>query len=439
MATPFPHLFSPIDVGGYTLRNRIVCTGHATAFHSQGLFTDRHLHFYQARARGGADMIITEAVGVDPTSILSLSLHHDAIVPMLREIAAAVHRHDVPILAQLSHAGRRVSTPVGASVAVAPSAIPSPGVDFGQVMPHELSTEEVEGLVQAFGAAAARVRKTGMDGVEVSIAFGNLIPQFLSEDSNLRTDRYGGTPERRLTFAHEVIDEVRRSLGNNLLLGVRLTEDFLEYGLALEDLRRIAPALESSGKLDYISVAAGTNYGHKSATHIIPSHYFRPGQFAGLAQEIKDLVHVPVIGVGRINSPSLAEELLAEGRMDLVGMARELIADPDLPNKARSGRVGDIRPCIGCNQSCKGHQERDVPITCIYNPVSGNERDWADLDPASIAKRVVVVGGEPAGMEAARVAAERGHTVTLFERSDRLGGQINIAAAAPTDKSSARS
>lgn len=432
-ATPFPHLFSPIDVGGYALRSRIVCTGHATAFHSQGLFTDRHLHYYEARARGGAGMIITEAVGVDPTSILPLSLHHDAIVPMLGKIAAAVHGHDVPILAQLSHAGRRVSNPVGApeSVAVAPSAIPSPGVDFGQMMPHELSTEEVEGLVQAFGAAAARVRKAGMDGVEVSIAFGNLIPQFLSEDSNRRTDRYGGTPERRLTFAYEVIDEVRRSLGSDLLLGVRFTEDFLEYGLDLEDLRRIAPALAATGKLDYVSVAAGTNYGHKSATHIIPSHYLRPAQFDGLAHEVKNLVGVPVIGVGRINSPSLAEELLAEGRMDLVGMARELIADPDLPNKARSGRVGDIRPCVACNQSCKGHQERGVPITCIYNPVSGRESDRAELASASSAKRVVVVGGGPAGMEAARVAAERGHTVTLFEKSDRLGGQINIAAAAP--------
>ena len=433
MTNQFPNLFQPIHIGKYTLKSRIVCTGHATCFDSEGLFSERHLHYFKEKARGGAGMIITEATGVDPTAIVPIALHDAAVIPMLRRIAAAVHEYDTPILVQLTHAGRRIPNPVGAigTVAVAPSAIPAPGVDFGQMMPHELSTDEVTALVRAFGVAAGRVREAGMDGVEVSIAFGNLIPQFLAEGANQRTDKYGGSPEKRMTFAYEVIDEVRRQLGDDLILGARFTEDHVEYGLSAGELKNIIPLLEATGKLDYVSITAGTNYERKSATHIIPSHYFKPGGAANLPGEIKKLVSVPVIGVGRINSPTLAEQLLAENSMDLVGMVRELIADPHLPNKAREGRVEDIRVCLACNQSCKGHQENGLPITCIYNPTAGREKAWADITPASIRKKVVVIGGGPSGMEAARVAAERGHSVTLFEKARRLGGQVNLIAALP--------
>ena len=437
MATRFPNLFSPIQVGKRTLSNRIVCTGHATAFDSDGLFTERHLHYYRERARGGVGMIITEPVGVDPTSTLPIGLYDDAATSMLQRIAAAVHGYSTPILVQITHAGRRVPSPAGVleTVAVAPSAIPAPGIDFGQMMPHELSTQEVGDLVLAFGAAAGRALEAGTDGVEVSIAFGNLIPQFLAESSNRRTDVYGGTLEDRMTFAYEVIAEVRHQLGNELVLGARFTEDFLEYGLDLNALLEIVPLLTATGKLDYISIAAGTNYERKSATYIIPSHYFIPGQFADLSERVKKLVDVPVIGVGRINTPALAEQLLAEGSMDLVGMARELIADPYLPNKAREGRLEDIRVCVACNQSCKGHQERGVPITCIYNPVAGREKKWAEMPQAAAGEKVVVVGAGPAGMEAARVAAERGHAVIIYEKSGRLGGQVNLAMAAPNRES----
>ncbi len=431
--TRFPNLFSPIQIGKHTLENRIVCTGHATAFHSGGLFTERHLHYYKEKARGGAGMIITEATGVDPTSAVPIGLHHDGSISIMRRIAAAVHEQPARILVQITHAGRRLPYPTGVleAVAVAPSAIPAPGVDFGQMMPHELSTQEVAGLVEAFGDAASRTREAGMDGVEVSVAFGNLIPQFLSEASNRRTDRYGGALEQRMTFAYEAIDEVRHRLGDGLILGARFTEDYLAYGLDINDLMQIVPLLAGTGKLDYVSIAAGTNYEKKSATHIIPSHYFKPGQFAGLSHRLKQLVTVPVIGVGRINSPALAEQVLTEGRMDLVGMARELIADPHLPNKAREDRVEEIRTCLACNQSCKGHQERGIPITCIYNPVAGREGRWAGLPRTAASKKVVVVGAGPAGMEAARVAAERGHSVTVLEKSASLGGQVNQAMTAP--------
>ena len=433
MSQSFPNLFSPLQVGKYSLRNRIVCTGHATKFEVAGRFTERHLHYYRERARGGAGMIVTEGASVHPTGTFPLWLHDDEAIPMLRKIGGAVHEFDAPILVQISHAGRRVPSPSGVleTVIVAPSAVPAPTQHFGQVMPHELSIEEVEELVRAFGEAARRVRDAGIDGVELSIAFGNLIPQFLSEASNRRSDRYGGSAERRMTFALEVIDEIRTQMGSELLLGVRFTDDDLDYSMSMRDLAAIAPALEKTGALDYISVAAGTNYDLKSAASIIPSHYHTPGQFAPLAAEIKELVDLPVIGVGRINSPELAEKLLMEGQMDLVGMARELIADPHLPRKAREGRVEEIRPCVACNQSCKGHQAAGLPITCIYNPVSGREAAWAEIKPADECKKVLVVGGGPAGMEAARVAAVRGHAVVLFERADALGGQINAAVRAP--------
>ncbi len=433
MSTDFPILFSPIQVGNITVPNRIVCTGHATVFDQGGKFTERHLHFYRERAKGGSGMIISEAASVHPTGVAPLHLFTDDVIPMLGQIAEATHEYGVPFLVQATHAGRRSPSPGGVleQISVGPSAIPAPSLHFAQMMPHEMSTEEVEELVTAFGDAARRVREAGADGVELSIAFGNIIPQFLAEASNHRSDKYGGSFEKRLTFAYEIIEVSRQQLGKDLILGIRVTEDYLDYGLNMADLKRIVPLLEATGSLDYVSVSAGTNYDLDSAASIIPSHYFKPGEFAGLAAEIKATVKLPVIGAGRMNSPQLSESMLVDSQMDMVGMARELIADPHFPRKAREGLLSDIRPCIACNQSCKGHQAVGQPITCIYNPVSGREGKWSELTPAAVQKSVFIVGGGPAGMEAARVAAERGHQVTLVERSDRLGGQVNVAASVP--------
>lgn len=429
----FPNLFSPLQVGSHTLKNRLVCTGHATVFEDGGKFSERHLYYYRERAKGGVGMIITEAASIHPTGLAPLKMFDKAVIPMLRQIADAVHEYDVPILVQATHAGRRAPNPNGVleTVAVAPSAIPAPSLHFGQMMPHEMSAEEVEELVRAFGESSANVHDAGLDGIELSVAFGNLVPQFLSEASNVRTDRYGGSFEKRMTFLYEVIDAIRDNIGDQSILGVRLTEDFLDYGLDIDDLKKISRLLEATGKIDYLSITAGTNYDLDSAASIIPSHYFEPGQFAGLAAQIKEQVSLPVIGAGRMNAPALAEGYLKSGQFDLVGMARELIADPYLPQKAQEGRASEIRPCIACNQSCKGHQAVGLPITCIYNPIAGREKEWAEMPLADVSKKVIVVGGGPAGMEAARVAASRGHQVTLIEKSDRLGGQINIATNAP--------
>ena len=429
----FPDLFSPIQIGSKTLRNRLVCTAHATIFESEGQFTERHVHYYAERAKGGVAMIVTEGASVHLTGTFPLKIHGDEAIPPMARVAEAVHEHGTVIVAQITHAGRRVPHPSGVSetVTVAPSALPAPSVHFGRVMPHELSVGEIEEIVKAFGVAAGRVIKAGFDGVEIAIAFGNLIPQFLSEHANRRTDRYGGDLEGRVTFAKECLASVRSAIGPDAILGVRYTDDEIEYGQDIDDILEWVPSLCRPEQVDYVSVTAGTNYDLKSAASIIPSHYHRPGQFSGLAARVKAVTGLPVIGSGRINTPQLADQLVRDAQMDLVGMVRELIADPWLPAKAREGRANEIRPCIACNQSCKGRQARRLPITCVYNPVAGREVALSELPAAETPRQIVVIGGGPAGLEAATIAAERGHRVTLLERADRTGGQTIVTAMAP--------
>ena len=224
-------------------------------------------------------------------------------------------------------------------------------------------------------------------------------------------------------------------MGPELLLGVRLSDDLVSYSIDYEDSKTIAPLLDASGLLNYINIWISAFPDGRATRAHWPPYYHAPGEFVERPAGIKELVSLPVIGIGRINNPALAEEVLAQGKMDLVGMVRELIADPHFPNKARTGRVEDIRTCLACNQSCVGRHVMDLPITCIYNPVTGHEKIWADPGPAPVKKKVVVVGGGPAGMEAARVAAERGHQVVLFERSERLGGQVKLVMKTPMRES----
>lgn len=437
MAQLFPHLFSPIKVGKYTLANRIVNLGHAAHFQTgDGTPTERYVDYVRERAKGGAAMIITGHTVVyrDGDAALSLASYDDRIIPRYREFAEATHRYDVPILAQLGHRGRWVSDAAGflSRPIMAPSAIPPPDFSVPQLMPHAMNTGEVEEAVRLFGAAAGRVREGGMDGVELAVGMNYLFTGFLSEDTNTRSDRYGGkTLEERMTFLYEVLSVVRKALGPDLILGIRLYDDLEDYGLRLDDLRKVAPLLEATGQVDYFNAWQGIVPAPKSGRAHWPSYYYEPGQFAYLAAGIREVVNVPVIGAGRIDSPALAEQLVQEGRMDMVGMVRALIADPHLPNKAREGRADDIRYCIGCTQSCVGHIYMGMGVGCIYNPVTGREKEWSVTIPASRKKTVVVVGGGPAGMEAARVAAERGHRVILLEKARRLGGQVNLVMKTP--------
>jgi hypothetical protein len=259
-----------------------------------------------------------------------------------------------------------------------------------------------------------------------------LLANFLNPHANRREDRYGGeTLEERMTFLDEVVDAVRGEIGADRLLGVRLYDDLVEYSLTLKDHVEIARLLEKGGKIDYLNMWQGIVATPKSGRSHWPSYYYEPGQFAYLPAALKAAVSLPVVGSGRIDTPALADRLVGEGKADIIGMARPLIADPHFPNKAKEGRVEDIRPCIACTQSCVGHIYLGMGVGCIYNPVTGREAEWATIDRAETPKRVVVIGGGPAGMEAARVAAERGHRVILFEGQGRLGGQVNLIMKTP--------
>ena len=438
MTQQFPLLFTPFQLGKYTLQSRIVVTGHAAKFYDGQKHPNEDYGYYlRERAKGGAGLVTLGNCSVHPTSTGSHLNWDDGIIPKYRRIAELVHEFPVPVMAQLAHPGRTAAirqrqTLDGDWLALAPSAVPTPAFGYVQAMPHEMSIDEAEEIAAAFGQAAGRARSGGLDGVEIHVGGYDLMAQFLHNQSNHRTDKYGGaTLEERMTFLMEVLRGVRDALGPDLLLGVRLYDDLVDYSIVYEDLKTIAQLLDASGLLNYLNIWIGSMPGERSIRNHVPPYYHAPGEFAWRPAGIKELVSLPVIGIGRINTPALAEEMLVDGKMDLLGMVRELIADPQFPNKARAGRVEDIRTCLACNQSCVGRQGLGLTITCIYNPVTGHEKIWADPGPAPVKKKVVVVGGGPAGMEAARVAAERGHQVVLFERSERSGGQVKLAMLPP--------
>ena len=438
MAEIFPNLFSSLKIGHYTLKNRIMNTGHAAHFQTgDGLPTERYVDYVRERAKGGAGIIVTghTVPHYDGDASLSLANYDDRITPIYQRFAEATHAYDVPVLAQLGHRGRRVAD-AGAYLQrpnMAPSAIPAPDFSTPQLVPHAMSIAEVEAVVEMFTNAAKRVQKSGMDGIELSVGMDYLFANFLSEQANQRDDKYGGgTLAERMTFLEEVVDAIRSELGARLLLGIRFYDDLVDYSLELKDYQVVARLLEIGGKVDYFNMWQGIVPSPKSGRAHWPSHHFQPGQFSYLPAALKEVVSLPVVGAGRIDSPSIAEGMIAEGKTDIVGMARALIADPHLPNKVQAGRIDEIRTCIACTQSCVGHIYLGMGVGCIYNPVTGREGEWGNLETAKDKKKVAIIGGGPAGMEAARTCAERGHQVVLFEKDRRLGGQIQLIMRTPS-------
>ena len=433
----FPALFSPLRVGSYTLANRIMNTGHAAHFQTgDGLPTRRYVDYVRERAKGGAGIIVTGHTVPyhDGDASLSLASYDERIVPIYARMAEATHAFDVPLLAQLGHRGRRIADAAGflSRPTRAPSAIPAPDFSVPMIVPHAMTHAEIQEVIEQLGEAALRARRGDLDGVELSVGMDYLFANFLSAQANRRDDRYGGdTLEARMTFLFEVVDAVRDALGADRLLGIRFYDDHEDYSLRLADYRQVAKLLEAHAKVDYFNMWQGIVPSPRSGRTHWPSHHHEPGAFAALPRGLKEVVSLPVVGTGRVDSPALAERFVAEGIADMVGMARALIADPHFPNKAREGRGDEIRTCIACTQSCVGHIYLGLGVGCIYNPVTGREAEWAELSPAPAPRKVVVAGGGPAGMEAARVAAERGHRVVLMERAGRLGGQVNLAMRTP--------
>lgn len=437
MTQPFSSLFSPLKIGVYTIKNRIMNTGHAAHFQTgDGTPTQRYADYVGERAKGGAGIIVTghTVPHYDGDASLSLSSFDERIVSIYARMAEATHAHDVPLLAQLGHRGRRVSDSVAylGRTINAPSPVPSPDFATPQLVPHEMSTREVEEMVEMFAAAADRAMRGNLDGIELSVGMDYLFANFLHPHGNRRDDKYGGgTLEERMTFLDEVVDAVRGEIGSGRMLGVRFYDDMVEYSLTLDDYVELARLLEKRGKVDYFNMWQGIVPNPRSGRVHWPSYYYKPGQFDYLPAALKAAVSLPVVGTGRIDSPELANRLVEQGKADIIGMARTLIADPHFPNKAKQGRVEDIRPCIACTQSCVGHIYLGMGVGCIYNPVTGREAEWSTLPRAEKSKKVVVVGGGPAGMEAARVAAERGHHVVLFDGNKRLGGLVNLITKTP--------
>ncbi|MGB3537074.1 MAG: FAD-dependent oxidoreductase [Mesorhizobium sp.] len=432
--TSFPHLFSPLKVGGMEVRNRIVSTGHDTVMAHDGHVTDRLVAYQEARAKGGAGLIVAQVSGVHETARYTahiLMATSDGAIPGYAKLAEAVHRHGARICGQLFHPGREImETQDGTSpVAYAPSAVPNSRF---HVMPVPLSLKMLHEIVSGYGDAAARLMKAGFDGCEIVASHGYLPAQFLNSNVNQRDDAYGGSIENRLRFLREAAADIRAKTAPGFVIGLRITgEEHDSQTLELAEVLTFCKMLDGDGVIDYFNVVAGTSASLKGAVHIVPPMFFDGGYSAPFAAALKANVGKPVFVAGRINQPQIAEHVLTTGQADMCGMTRAMICDPEMPLKAREGRLDDIRACIACNQACIGHFHKGYPISCIQHPETGRELTLGVKPMAAVRKRVIVAGGGPAGMKAAAVLAERGHEVALHEADAQLGGQARLAQLLP--------
>ena len=432
MSRLFPLLFSPFALGSLKLRNRVFSTGHMTCMLSAGLPNEDFVAYHEARARGGAGLIITESTATHVTSsVYNIRGYDDACIPAFARVAEAVHAHGCAIFGQLGHGGREshASNDGSRRVAYGPSALPT---ERFHNMPREMPAPMIPDIVRGFGATARRMQQAGYDGVEIMASHALLLAQFLNPRSNLRGDAYGGALDNRLRLVREVIAAVRESTSGDMAVGIRISGDEMNHdGLEADEVLEICRCLGADGGLDFIDVIAGSMTGIAGAVHIVPPMNVEPGYVAPLAARIRAAVPCAVFVAGRINQPHVAERILAAGEADLCGMTRAQICDPQMVAKAAEDRIEDIRACIGCNQACIGHMHNGFPISCIQHPETGRERRYGQRVPAAESRRVLVAGGGPAGMKAAAVAAERGHRVLLCEAAARLGGQTLLAQALP--------
>ncbi|MBU9697010.1 FAD-dependent oxidoreductase [Rhodobacteraceae bacterium HSP-20] len=428
----FPHLFSPLQIRGARLRNRIMSTGHDTVLPTDGTVNEALVEYHRARAKGGAGLIVTQVAGVHETARYTshlLMATDDGCIAGYRRLAEAVKAEGCAIFSQLFHPGREIMESADGllAVAYAPSSVPN---ERFHVMPRALTQPMIDEIVAGYGAAARRMWQAGLDGVEVVASHGYLPAQFLNPRVNLRSDGYGGDAAGRLRFLREVLGAIRAATDETFVVGLRISAgERDDEGLTADEALAACVALGEG--LDYVNVTTGTSATVGGAVHIAPPMAFAPGYVAPDAAAFRKALKVPVFVAGRINQPQEAEAILAAGRADVCGMTRALIADPEMPAKAARGAVDNIRACIGCNQACIGHFHKGLPVSCIQHPETGRELAYGTLRPVARRKRVMVVGGGPAGMKAAVTAARRGHDVTLYEASAQPGGQALLAQLLP--------
>ncbi len=420
-------LFSPGTIGTMSVRNRVVMPPMGTNYATwTGAVTDRLIDYHAERARGGVGLITVEFSYVHPTGRISyyaLGVHEDALVPGLRRLTDAIHSEGAKASIQIAHGGRRCRSAITGTQPLGPSPAPC----LGGEVPRELSPAEIETVIAWFVQAARRVREAGFDAVTLHLANGYLLQSFFSPYANRRTDQYGGTLEGRMRLPLEVLARVRREVGQGFPIICRVcVDEFIEGGLTLGEGRRVAQLLERAGA-DALDATAGI----PETMHVIGPPMAMPrGFLASHARAVKDAVRIPVFAVGRINTPLLADQILREGSADFISMGRALLTDPHLPNKARQGRFDDICPCIACNEGCLQRLYHQLDVSCVVNPRVGRESLFP-AGPAPQSRRVLVVGGGPAGMMAALTAAKRGHRVILCEREARLGGQLLMGDVPP--------
>ncbi|MFC2067137.1 FAD-dependent oxidoreductase [Chloroflexota bacterium] len=423
-------LFEPINIGEMTVKNRLAMSPMATSFYTKdGLVTKRVKDYYEARAKGGAGLIIIENAAVDFYRFIQasnrLAIDTDLTLPGLTELAQVIKKHGARATVQLNHAGRHSKSEITGFQPVAPSLVSFPsGAMPPAEIPRELTIEEIHEVVNLFAQAAARAKRAGFEGVEVHAAHGYLIAEFISPLSNKRHDLYGGSLENRARLLIEVLRAIRETVGDDYPLWYRINgqEYGIENGLTLDDVKTIA--VMANDIVDAIHVTAW-GYGRNALTNVPDI----PGALLSLAEAIKKVVTVPVIAIGRLN-PEVGEQAIKDGKADIIAMGRRLIADPDIPNKALSGRLEDIRPCITCFHCHDRGSLKDNPVSCAVNGAAGRESEY-EIKPAKEIKKIAIIGGGPGGMEAARVLTLRGHKVSLFEKEDRLGGQLNLAMVPP--------
>jgi len=433
----YPHLFSPFTLNRLTLRNRVVSTAHAEVYaEANGLPGERYIRYYEEKAKGGVGLAICG--GSSPVSIdspqgwwKSVNLSTDQVIDPLARLAEAMHRHGAKIMIQATHMGRR-SAFHGEHWPhlLTPSGVREP-VHRGNAKIIEL--HEMRRIVEDFAAAAKRVKAAGLDGIEISAAHQHLIDQFWSPRTNQRSDAYGGSLENRLRFGIEVLTAVREAVGADFCIGLRMCGDeFHEDGLNHEHLKDIAQAMAETGLIDYLGVIGSGADTHNTLANCMPPMALPPEPFVHLAAGIKAVVRLPVMHAQSIRDAGQAERLLAAGMVDLVGMTRAQIADPHMVIKIRDGREDEIKQCVGANY-CIDRQYNGLDVLCVQNAATSREATMPHViaKTCGAKRRVVVVGAGPAGLEAARVARERGHEVVLFEKNTAVGGQIALAAKAP--------
>ncbi|MEZ5734104.1 MAG: FAD-dependent oxidoreductase [Paracoccaceae bacterium] len=430
--TTHPHLLSPISLRNQRLRNRIVFGAHTANMSDMGLPGPRFGAYLLERALGGAGMIVAEPMPVHRTGILTRgNFRHgtDEVIPHFRKVTEPVKEAGAVILQQLYHIGAHGDSDLSFQPHWGPSGGPSYHDSDGS---HAMTEAEIEELIEAHVAAAIRCQKGGFQGVEVWGAYHSLLDQFWTPWSNRRDDKWGGSLENRTRMSRTIIEGIRRACGEDFIIGLAIsTSDSHDVLLQGEALAEIVAHHDATGHIDYVTCGHG---GYLDFERLMPTFLFADKLTAPFTEELKKVVkHAKITSEAHVRTPENAESVIASGQADMVSIVRGQIADPHLARKTTEGRAEDVRGCISCNQMCWGRRSRDYWISCLINPSAGREFEWGGdrFTPAEKPRRIVVVGAGPAGLEAARVAAERGHRVDIFEAQPRIGGQFRLAGEQP--------